>query len=228
MDYIYTAFHQAHVDGTPVVQPLWFQYPKDPATFPIDLQFLYGDSILVSPVTEDDATSVSIYLPADTFYDFGTLAPVRGEGKRVVLDDVSFTEIPVHIRGGAVVPMRVASAMTTAGVREKDFEFVVAPGGDGRATGRLYVDDGVSEGEGGGATEVRMEFGEGELVVRGEFGYGTGVGVARVRFLGVWDPPTRVWVDGEAWGGFWYDGDRKVLDVRVGLPFDRGFSVGFA
>ena len=70
IDYIYTALHQAHVDGTPILQPLWYQYPKDANTFPIDLQFFFGDSILVSPVTQQDSTSVNIYLPKDIFYEY--------------------------------------------------------------------------------------------------------------------------------------------------------------
>lgn len=47
MDYIYTALHQAHLDGSPVLNPLYFKYPLDVKTFAIDLQFFYGDSVLV-------------------------------------------------------------------------------------------------------------------------------------------------------------------------------------
>ena len=57
------------------------------------LQFFFGDSILVSPVTDENATSVSIYLPQDRFYDFATFAPVDGTGQYVTLSNVSFTEI---------------------------------------------------------------------------------------------------------------------------------------
>jgi alpha-glucosidase len=102
MDYLYTAFHQQHVDGTPVVSPVWFAYPSDPNTFGLDLQFLYGSSVLVSPVTDENATTVSAYLPRDILYDFTTLAPVHGQGAHVELT-ANFTTIPLHIRGGASV-----------------------------------------------------------------------------------------------------------------------------
>jgi alpha-glucosidase len=108
LDYFYTAFHKASVVGSPVVNPLWFKYPMDTTTFGIDLQFLFGDSILVSPVTEENITMVTIYLPKDKFYDLATFTPVEGTGQNMTLTDVNFTMIPLHIRGGAVLPLRTA------------------------------------------------------------------------------------------------------------------------
>ncbi|KAF8888302.1 glycoside hydrolase family 31 protein [Infundibulicybe gibba] len=199
MDYLYTAFHQAHTDGTPLLNPLWFKYPQDPNTFALDLQFLFGDSILVSPVTDQDATSVSIYLPKDTFYDFTTLARVQGTGATVLLSNISFTQIPVHIKGGVVLPLRMQSAMTTTELRAHDFEFVVAPGSNGRAAGQLYLDDGVSVTP-SSTTSVQMAYTSGKLVVSGSFGFKT---------------DTKVTVDGKAVTGFTYDASTKVLDVNV-------------
>jgi alpha-glucosidase len=226
LDYIYTAFNDASVHGTTVVSPLWFKYPKDSATYPIDLQWLYGDSILVSPVTEEGSTSVSIYLPKDIFYDFLTLAPVQGTGAHVQLNNVSFTQIPVHIRGGTVLPLRAKSAMTTSELRETDFEFVVAPGTDGKAAGHLYIDDGVSVTQ-KATTQVAMSFARGTLVVAGHFGFRTGVKTARVRFLGVAKAPGNVRLDGKPVSRqkVVYNKATKVLDVAVGLDFTHGFTV---
>ena len=58
--------------------PLWLFYPKDPTTFSIDLQFFFSPSLLVSPITEKDAISVSIYLPDDMFYERYTHEMIRG------------------------------------------------------------------------------------------------------------------------------------------------------
>jgi alpha-glucosidase len=229
MDVLYTAFHQANTDGTPVVSPMWYYYPKDTNTFPIDLQFFFGDSILVSPVTEENSTSVTIYLPDDTFYDFDTMAPVQGQGTNVTLDNISITQIPLHIRGGTVLPLRQNGTMTTTELRKTDYQFIVAPGSDGSASGSLYVDDGESIVQSGGTTEASMSFKNGKLTVGGRFGYKVCVDIASVRFLGVMNPPRMVSIKGKQAGkGDWtYDGTNKILDVNVGLPlgaFDVEYS----
>lgn len=228
MDYLYTAFHQAHVDGTPVLHPVWFKYPKDANTFAIEHQFFFGDAVLVSPVTADDATAVRIYLPCDTFYDFVTLTPVAGHGTHVVLGSVNFTTIPLHIKGGTVLPLRAASAMTTTELRTKDFEFVVAPDVGGKAAGRLYLDDGESIAP-ATSTQVTMSFANRTLDVSGKFRYATGVKVSRVRFLAVGSAPKQVFLNDMVLKStqFAYDTQNKVLDVTVGEPFVQSFFVRY-
>ena len=197
------------------------------ATFGIDLQFLFGDSILVSPVTEENATTVTIYLPKEKFYDFATFAPVEGTGHNITLTDVNFTTIPVHIRGGVVLPLRTTGAMTTTELRTKDFEFVVAPDAKGTAAGSLYVDDGVSIVQ-EKPTSVEMVFADGNLCVRGSFAYAVGVKVASVAFLDVENPPTAVAVHpGKGNMPFSYEGANKVLRVQIDMPLADGFEVTF-
>ncbi|KAI0669390.1 alpha-glucosidase [Trametes maxima] len=229
LDYIYTAFHQAHTDGTPVLQPLWYQFPKDVNTFAIDTQFLYGPSILVSPVLEDNTTSVSVYYPDEAFYDFLNLTKTHvAGGGAVQLTDVNLTSIPVAIRGGVVLPLREKSAMTTAELRKTDFELVVAPALDGTAEGALYVDDGISITP-KTKTNVSFKFKDGKLTVKGSFGYRTGVDVARVRFLDVQSAPKSVKFNGKAVGkdAVAYDSERHVLDVTLKTPFTQGFIVEY-
>ena len=228
LDYFYTAFHKASLDGSPVLNPLWFKYPTDPSTFGIDLQYFFGDSILVSPVTEENATSVTIYLPKDKFYDLATLTPVEGTGQHITLTDVNYTTIPLHIRGGAVLPLRVAGANTTTAMRAKDFDFIVAPGTDDKAKGSLYVDDGVSIVQ-EQTTNVEMDFADDKLCVYGSFGFDVGVKVAKVLFLGVSKPPAFVTVSRDGGKGhkvsFGYDGACSVVWVQIDTPLTHGFEV---
>ena len=184
----------------------------------------------MSPVLEENSTTAKYYLPDDVFYDFKTLAPVRGSGKEVTMENVGFEEIPVHIRGGVVLPLRARGGMTTTELRKEDFEFVVAPGlgQGGWAEGELYVDDGVLVDQ-PWTTEVRMRYEGGKLSVEGQFGYEAGVGVESVKFLGVKEAPRGVKVEGkEVEGGdVVYDKTTGVLSVKVGIPLKRGFKVEY-
>lgn len=157
-------------DGTPTLNPLFFLYPSDPKTFGNELQFFYGDAILVSPVTEENATSVSIYLPDDRFYDFHTHEVVEGRGKKMELEDVDFTEIPLHIRGGTIIPMRAKSGYTTTKVRKQPFHLIVALDREGKASGSLYLDDGDSI-EQDATSRIEFSYEDGELKITGTFGY---------------------------------------------------------
>ncbi|KAJ4395256.1 hypothetical protein N0V85_006622, partial [Neurospora sp. IMI 360204] len=156
LDYIYTGLYYASKTGESLVKPLWFLYPEDAATFGIDTQFLLGDALLVSPVVEDDVQSVSFYLPQGVWYDFFTHARIdqSSGGQTITVTGVEWDQIPVYIRGGSVLALRLSSdtssssgsgqAMTTKEVRQRNFEIIIAPDHNGKAKGRLYLDDGES------------------------------------------------------------------------------------
>jgi len=227
LDYIYTAFHQQSVDGTPLLNPLWALYPNDANTLAIDTQFFYGSYVLVSPVIDADSTSVSIYLPKDQFYDFYTLAPVAGFGSAITLSNVNFTSIPLHIRGGSIIPFRAQSANTTAALRKNDFSIVVAPGADGTASGSLYIDDGVSLTQ-AATSEISFSFAKRALVMGGTFGYDVGdVLISSVKFLGLKNAPSGVSVDGKAVAPaeFSFDLGSGVFTVMCQLKLSGGFTM---
>lgn len=83
---------------------------------------------------------------------------------------VSETDITVHIRGGTIIPERVASANTTAQLRKQDLTLTVAPDADGKAKGRLYLDDGESLVQ-DGISEIDFAFDNGKFSSTGSFGY---------------------------------------------------------
>ncbi|EGE08930.1 alpha-glucosidase [Trichophyton equinum CBS 127.97] len=170
LDYIYTAFHRQTQSGDPVLNPLFYLYPEDEDTFAIDLQFFYGDALLVSPVTDEGATSVDIYLPDDIFYDYYTGEPVEGKGEVITMENVPITHIPLHFRGGQIIPMRADSANTTTELRKQPFELVICLDREGNAEGSLYLDDGDSL-EQPHTSEINFEYHNGVLKVSGKFDF---------------------------------------------------------
>ena len=47
--YLYTAFYETSTSGQPIMRPMWYEFPKDNATYTIETQFMFGPSILVAP-----------------------------------------------------------------------------------------------------------------------------------------------------------------------------------
>ncbi len=62
-DYTRALMNKSHEDGTPIIRPLYYAFPKDEKVWDINEQFMFGDEILVSPVTKAGQTSMDVYLP---------------------------------------------------------------------------------------------------------------------------------------------------------------------
>ncbi len=212
LDYIYTAMHQQSVDGTPLINPMFYLYPNDANTLGLELQYFYGPGLLVAPVTQEGATSVDVYLPNDIFYDYYTHKQIRGQGKTVRVSNQGLTDIPLFLRGGVIVPARVKSGMTTTEVREQNFELLIPVGVDGTATGQLYLDDGVSIQQ-QGTTTINFTYKRGILTGRGSFGYKTGVKITKITLIGASRKR---------------DGDVETADVVVDQPLVGDFDISIA
>ncbi len=103
LPYTYTLAWQAHTQGLPLMRPLVLNYPEDPRVWAMGHQFLWGDDLLVAPVTREGATAWPVYLPAGVWYDFWTGA--RHEGPRGITVDAPLERLPLLVRDGAIVPM---------------------------------------------------------------------------------------------------------------------------
>jgi alpha-glucosidase len=183
LDYIYTAMWKQTQDGRPLLSPLWFLYPEDMQTFALQYQYMYGPGIMVAPVTEENSTSVTIYVPDDLFYDyFNPTTTIRGPTS-ANLTNVAYTTIPLYIRGGTILPLRINSANTTTELRKQDFEIVIAPGLDGTASGELYLDEGDAI-EQPQTSLIKFSYANGMLKTAGTFGYNPGVKIAKITLLG--------------------------------------------
>merc|ERR1712070_733887 len=127
---------------------------------------------------------------------------VEGEGSEITLEDVPFTDIPLHVRGGAVIPLRSESAMTTTEVRTKPFHLIVAPDRDGKAYGTLYLDDGDSI-EQPATSEIEFSYEDGVLKVSGCFKYtAEDARVSAVKILGGKDGVKTIELDRKLDGEF--------------------------
>jgi len=118
----------------------------DNNTYSIDEQFLIGPAFLVSPILRENETSVDAYFAADLWYDYhnGTIAYNNYEKGEWITLYANYSEIPLHIRSGYIIPTQ-NPANTTKYARKNPFGLIVALNNDNEAIGDLFYDDGESQ-----------------------------------------------------------------------------------
>ena len=94
--YITRLMQDAHEKGTPVMRPLFYDFPKDPACWDIDDEYMFGPDILVAPVLYEGVRERAVYLPEGTWTNIndGTVH----EGGRTITAPAPYDAIPVFTR----------------------------------------------------------------------------------------------------------------------------------
>ncbi len=142
LPYLYNSFYESTQTGLPIMRALVLDFPADRTVMDLTpdsqtSEFLFGNDLLVAPVVNDDETQRSVYLPADTWYDFWT--GKRYTGPTTITMDAPLGYIPMFARSGAVIPMRQLVEHTDqAPIDPLTFEIYPA----GKSTRQYYEDDG--------------------------------------------------------------------------------------
>jgi alpha 1,3-glucosidase len=68
LPYYYTLFHESEKNGSPVMRPLFFEYPQDTSTYSVQSEFLIGKDLLIKPVINEQTMQLSVYLPGDDYW----------------------------------------------------------------------------------------------------------------------------------------------------------------
>jgi alpha-glucosidase len=146
--YTYTLAYEAHTTGLPYMRALALNYPEDPEARDRSAEFLWGDDILVAPVTKNGARTWPVYLPRGTaWHDFWTGA--RHEGGTWVVADAPLERMPIFIRAGAIVPLG-PDVQHLTGYAPEEITLLAYPG-DSTSSFTLYEDDGLTNAYRGGA-----------------------------------------------------------------------------
>ena len=116
---------------------LFLDFPKDPNVADIGDEYMFGPALLVAPVTEQGATSRSVYLPAGVdWFNFWTNERVHG-GQRIVVS-APIDTIPVFVRAGSILPL--GAPIQSTNEKQAINKIRIYPGADAHFT--LYSDDG--------------------------------------------------------------------------------------
>ncbi|KAJ5795229.1 hypothetical protein N7457_001828 [Penicillium paradoxum] len=139
----YTAFHEASVNGTPIVRPQYYMFPEDEQGFAIDDQlYLAGTGLLVKPVVQENTYSAEVYISDDErYYDYFDFTVYQGAGKRHTVPAPE-EKVPVLIQGGHIIPRKDRPRRSSGLMRWDPYTLIITLNKNGEAEGSLYVDDG--------------------------------------------------------------------------------------
>jgi alpha-glucosidase (family GH31 glycosyl hydrolase) len=144
--YTYTLAAQARSTGVPIVRPLYLDYPGNSEAYSYNQEYLYGDDVLVAPITSpDDANgngSVTAWIPPGTWTDYFTGTSYTGPATATITDPLS--EMPVLIKSGGILPARTDYTQDAAASALTRLTLSVAAGADGSFS--VYQDAGEGDG----------------------------------------------------------------------------------
>ena len=143
--YIYSAARKNSVEGIPLVTPLYFQHPHEPAAYQCPSEYYFGESLIAAPFTTPKDLTIShsrqvVWLPEGTWYDYFTGEQFIGDRWYALYGALS--DIPVFAKAGAIIPLD-ADKTSFGADNPLSFEIKFFAGEDGSYT--LYEDDGTSQ-----------------------------------------------------------------------------------
>lgn len=140
LSFWYTLFYDAYKTGTPMMRPMFMEFPDDENLFTVEDQFMLGSAILVKPITAEGATSTNVYFAGDQpWYSVKTHEAVNKAGSHSV--EAPLDTIPAYYQGGNIIPRRERVRRSSPAMRLDPFTLVIAKSKTGSAEGRLYMDD---------------------------------------------------------------------------------------
>ena len=97
--YITELMEAAHMKGSPVMRPLFYDIPEDPKCWDVNDEYMFGPDVLVAPVMHAKMTSRKVYLPEGSRWtNYWTGETLEGGQEMEVATPLS--QIPLFTRNG--------------------------------------------------------------------------------------------------------------------------------
>jgi alpha-glucosidase (family GH31 glycosyl hydrolase) len=97
-DYTARYAEEAHERGTPIMRPLFVEYPSDERAWELWDQYLYGEDYLVAPVIEEGAREREVYLPEGEWIDYWSPDEGSIKGPTTVTVNTPLHKTPIFLR----------------------------------------------------------------------------------------------------------------------------------
>ena len=123
------------------MRPLVFDFPNDAEALQQQNEYMFGRSLLISPVTEAGVSQWKTYLPMHRggWYDYATGQHYMGGVS--FFTPVNLATIPVFVKAGSILPVG-HEVQSTAQQTGKEMTLRIYPGADAQFD--LYEDEGTN------------------------------------------------------------------------------------
>ncbi len=98
--YIRKQFDKASTEGTPIMRPLFYDFPNDETTWKTEHQFMFGPDLMVAPVLYEKMYKRSVYLPRDAVWT-ETATKKEYEGGCKITVDAQINCVPLFVKKGS-------------------------------------------------------------------------------------------------------------------------------
>jgi alpha-glucosidase len=130
--------HENNRTARALMRPLVMDFPKDASVATTTDEWMMGPDLLAAPVLKQGGAR-SVYLPADTWYTFGSNQ--TQQGPQTVNVTCTLDQTPVYVRAGSLLPLGPV-VQNTSEISTEPLEMQIYPGHD--ATFSLVEDDGTT------------------------------------------------------------------------------------
>ncbi len=214
LPYLYTLFREHERTGSPVMRPLWFEFPNDKLTYLVGDQYMVGGDVMVAPVVKDGMRTRGIYFPVGAeWVDWWT--GEKFESGKTHYPKTPLDRLPIFVRVGSVIPTQSVIQHTGEMPSAPVTLNVVAGIAAGKtATAVLYQDAGEGYGYRQNAwREIRISHAQGSLKIE-RIGSFDGQKILAVEAIGLSANPREIRADGRRIPHK-FDSDRRRLRAEL-------------
>ncbi len=142
--YLYTEAHRYHQIGTPLIQPLYYKYPRIYDEPLYKNEYYLGSELMVSPLTTKKDNIINrvihkFYLPAGIWYDLKSGKKFPGD--RSYVSFFRDQDYPVFAKAGSIIPL--SNDIDNNNIKPpENLEIHIFPGRSNNY--KLYEDDGYT------------------------------------------------------------------------------------
>lgn len=138
MPYIYAQAKESSENGLPMMRALFVEFPDDAGSWLIDNEYLFGSSMLVAPLFEEE-TERDVYLPEGTWIDYQTLKIYEAGWHKITAGEIPIIAL---VKNGTVIPhIKLAQSTKDMDWSKIDLK-VYADSKTTSATGKVYLPEG--------------------------------------------------------------------------------------